>query len=171
MGDLARPSSDFCLFLQKLLPKAQKFSQGKNVNATYCHETLCEVFRFCGKLLPSARLPHSLPRRSGRGNAPLVPHSHTTLQEGCGVPHTSPLPAPCPFPMRDRLLQALWGAPAPYAKDFPGGMQFSGSSAGCTVSSALEAEALEAETHLRAVQEQQVPAFLAKEEKKKKVSK
>lgn len=52
------------------------------------------------------------------------------------------------------------------AKRFPGAVQFSSSSAGCTLSSALEVGVLQAETHLGAIQEQQVPAFLVKEEKK-----
>lgn len=51
------------------------------------------------------------------------------------------------------------------AKRFPGAVQFSSSSAGCTLSSALEVGVLQAETHLGAIQEQQVPAFLVKEEK------
>lgn len=36
-----------------------------------------------------------------------------------GVPCTSPLPAPRPFPVQGWLLQVLWGAPAASAKRFP----------------------------------------------------
>lgn len=116
-----------------------------------------------------ALLSHRLAHSGGWGNACRVPRSCSIPQRGCGVPCTSPfqthISALCTAGC-SRHFGVLRQPP-------PSRVQFGGGSAGCTLSPALEARMLEAETHLRAVQEQQVPAFLAKgkeKEKKKRAS-
>lgn len=85
--------------------------------------------------------------------------------------HRKDAGVPAYFPFQLHVLSRCKGSRHALgcSSSLSGAVQFSGGSAGCTLSSDLEARevrVLEAEIHLGAVKEQQVPAFLVKKKAK-----
>lgn len=112
----------------------------------------------------SSLLPQSLCWSSGWGNVPRFPVAVAQHKMDAGV--SADFPFQLHLSQRKGSRQALG-----CSSSLRGGVQFSGGPTGCTLGSDLEARegrVLEAENHLRAVQEQQVPAFLTKKKAKTK---
>lgn len=148
---LLRPYSDFCPFLQELL------SEEKPACHLLSLKTLCDLIQLCGKLFLRTLLAHSLPRSSTQNMSP-GPHSCVWPRGHTGLPAHLPL---CPMPLPCALGTAGSSVPLP-------GAPLARCSSPTALLAALTAPlgVLEEETHLRAIQEQQVPAFLVKEGKK-----